>query len=161
MTRITVHRITGEHYSDLVHLYAISRIGFIPQMLNKAMAVSGEPVIKDLLSLTNGKTVIYDPFFKDFVNDIPVPCLEIPDLTSVTPLSCTLPDVPKVRDDEVGMIFHTSGTTSGKPKPVPETHKWLRCQAQVQWPAIYQGNCVQAVVNNLGSFANVGSATST
>ncbi|KAJ3512855.1 hypothetical protein NLJ89_g3283 [Agrocybe chaxingu] len=151
--------ITGGKYIDLVYLYALARLGYIPQMLNKSMAVQGNPVIKDMLAATHGKAVLYDPFFSDFVTDIAVSMPLITDLSSVGPLSRTLPDIPNATDDEIGIIFHTSGTTSGKPKPVPETHKWLRCQAQIQWVAIWQGGSEQAVVNNLGSFANVGSAT--
>ncbi|CAA7268855.1 unnamed protein product [Cyclocybe aegerita] len=151
--------ITGGKYTDLVHLYALARLGYIPQMLNKSMAVQGHPVIKDMLTATQGKAILYDPFFADFVNDIAISMPLITDLSSVDPLSRRLPDIPNSTDDEIGIIFHTSGTTSGKPKPVPETHKWLRCQAQIQWAAIWQGGSEQAVVNNLGSFANVGSAT--
>ncbi|KAF8194081.1 acetyl-CoA synthetase-like protein [Pholiota molesta] len=152
--------ITGEKYTDLVHLYALARIGYIPQMLNKAMATLNDAV-PSVLSLTNGKAILYDPFYSAAVASLSFPSISLlSDLSSLPPLGDRkLPDLPIVPDDAVGVIFHTSGTTGGRPKPVPETHKWLRCQAQVQWPAIWQGGDVQGVVNNLGSFANVGSAT--
>jgi acyl-CoA synthetase (AMP-forming)/AMP-acid ligase II len=155
------YRITGEKYTDLVHLYALARIGYIPQMLNKAMATLNDAV-PSVLSLTNGKAILYDPFYSSAVASLSYPSIPLlSDLSSLPPLGDRkLPDLPIVADDAVGVIFHTSGTTGGRPKPVPETHKWLRCQAQVQWPAIWQGGDVQGVVNNLGSFANVGSATS-
>lgn len=155
------YRITGEKYTDLVHLYALARIGYIPQMLNKAMATLNDAV-PSVLSLTNGKAILYDPFYSSAVASLSYPSISlVSDLSLLPPLGDRkLPDLPIVPDDAVGVIFHTSGTTGGRPKPVPETHKWLRCQAQVQWPAIWQGGDVQGVVNNLGSFANVGSATS-
>lgn len=157
-------RITGDKYNDLVSMYAIARIGYIPQMLNKAMAIQGSLVIKDVLTATGAKAVLFDQFFAAFISQLPCPCMELIDVTSIIQYSLLpseLPDLPAVNDTDIAVIFHTSGTTSGKPKPVPETHNWLRCQAQIQWTAIWQGGSQQAVVNNLGSFANVGSATST
>ena len=125
------------------------------------MANQGHPVVQDVLAATKGKAVLYDPFFADFISSLNVPCMELTDISAIPDaIASALPDLPVVSDEEVGVIFHTSGTTSGMPKPVPETHKWLRCQAQIQWPAIWQGGDGQAIVNNLGSFANVGSATS-
>ncbi|KAF4623795.1 hypothetical protein D9613_001287 [Agrocybe pediades] len=154
--------ITGEKYTDLVSMYAIARIGYIPQMLNKAMANRIQPVVQDVLAATKGKAVLYDPYFADYLEPLlaqGVACMELADISTIANAEDELPPPPVVGDDEIGVIFHTSGTTSGIPKPVPEMHKWLRCQAQIQWPAIWQGGEGQAVVNNLGSFANVGSAT--
>ncbi|KAF8174893.1 acetyl-CoA synthetase-like protein [Pholiota molesta] len=152
--------ITGEKYTDLVHLYALARIGYIPQMLNKAMATL-DNAIPSLLSLTNAKAILYDPLYSSAVASLSYPNFPLViDLKSLPPLGDRkLPDLPIVPDDAVAVIFHTSGTTGGRPKPVPETHKWLRCQAQIQCSAVWQGGDVQAIVNNLGSFANVGSAT--
>ncbi|KAF9477030.1 acetyl-CoA synthetase-like protein [Pholiota conissans] len=153
--------ITGEKYTDLIHLYALARIGYVPQMLNKAMATLHDAV-PSVLSMTQGKAILYDPFFSSAIASLPYKCIALVNDLNLLPLlgDRKLPAIPDVPDDALGVIFHTSGTTGGRPKPVPETHKWLRCQAQVQWPAIWQGgDDVQGVVNNLGSFANVGSAT--
>lgn len=128
------------------------------------MSFQGRPVIHYLLEVTGGKALLYDPTLTDDVKDIShIPCIVVPDVETIPALQVRqkLPDLPDVQDVDMGMIFHTSGTTSGKPKPVPETHRWLRCQAQVQWPGIWQGEFEkQGMFNNLGSFANVGSATS-
>ncbi|KAJ7763650.1 acetyl-CoA synthetase-like protein [Mycena maculata] len=151
---------TGVAYSDLVHIYGIARAGFVPEVLNAKMSI---PVVRDLLAKTGGKALIYDPSFAKVVADagrFEFPCLTIPDLHCL-PIPSGLPDLPEVTPNDIALIFHTSGTTSGVPKPVPETHRWLKCQAQVQWPKIFQ--CYTAgqplLVNNIGSFANVGSAT--
>ncbi|KAJ7509711.1 acetyl-CoA synthetase-like protein [Mycena galericulata] len=150
--------ITGVAYSDLVHIYGISRAGFIPEVLNAKMTL---PIVHDLLAKTGGKALIYDPSFAEHVAGASeFPSLPIPDLSGLS-VPSSLPVLPKVAPDDIALIFHTSGTTSGIPKPVPETHRWLRCQAQVQWPNIWQcyPNGEPLVVNNIGSFANVGSAT--
>ena len=60
------------------------------------------------------------------------------------------------------MIFHTSGTTNGRPKPVPQTHRWLVAEAEVSYKAViqcYPENGGQIVWNNIGSFASIGAAS--
>ncbi|KAJ6570813.1 hypothetical protein DFH09DRAFT_1462718, partial [Mycena vulgaris] len=56
------------------------------------------------------------------------------------------------------MIFHTSGTTSGKPKPIPESHRWFRFETE-QWRGLCQGSSEsQNLFNNIVSFGHVDSA---
>ncbi|KAJ6530077.1 acetyl-CoA synthetase-like protein [Mycena vulgaris] len=150
--------IMGAEYSDLVHVYALARAGFIPEVLSAKMTPS---IVRDLLAKTGGKALVYDPTFAARVVGVPLPHQVIPALASMPPRVVPLPALPEVAPEDIALIFHTSGTTSGIPKPVPETHRWLRSQAQVHWPSIWQcypdGRAL--VVNNIGSFANVGSAT--
>ncbi|KAJ6529982.1 acetyl-CoA synthetase-like protein [Mycena vulgaris] len=151
--------ITGVKYSDLAHLYGIARAGFVPEVLNANMSI---PIIRDLLAKSGGASLIYDSDFAKLVTEVPFTTLSIPDLSRLPLLSSPLPPLPNVAPDDVAFIFHTSGTTSGIPKPVPETHRWLKSQAQVQWPNIWQcdpDSSRPLMVNNIGSFANVGSAT--
>ncbi|KAG6919695.1 hypothetical protein DXG01_002641 [Tephrocybe rancida] len=158
--------ITGSLYADLVHLYAIIRAGFVPQVFHLGMLTQGSSMIDDLLRLSSGKVLVYDPYFTKHLQGISVPTCVIPEL-STTRMPGTIPhwpldDLPLVDDEDVAMIFHTSGTTSGRPKPVPQTHRWLKCQSQVNWPGAWQGlgdHTTQKCFNNLGSFGNVGSAT--
>lgn len=152
--------VTGLVYADLVHLYAIIRAGFIPQVFNLVMLSKGS-MINELLQLRAGKAFIYDQYYAADIKNINMPTAVIPDLSSipVTP-DWQLGNLRQVQDDDVAIIFHTTGTTSGRPKPVPQTHKWLKCQSQVNWPAAWQGgNGSQKCFNNLGSFGSVGSAT--
>ncbi|KAJ6544423.1 acetyl-CoA synthetase-like protein [Mycena capillaripes] len=152
--------VTGVKYSDLAHIYGLARAGFVIEVLNANCTI---PVIRDLFKKTGGKTLIFDPKFAPLVQetDPGLPSLAIPELNTLPALSAPLPDLPNVSEDDIAIFFHTSGTTSGIPKPVPETHRWLRCQSQVQWPNLMQ--CYPdgrpLLVNNIGSFANVGSAT--
>ncbi|KAJ7661325.1 acetyl-CoA synthetase-like protein [Mycena polygramma] len=150
--------ITGVKYSDLAHIYGLARAGFVPEVLNANMTAL---IVRDLLAKTKGKTLIFEPNFVDRVADIGLPSIPIPDLATLQTVSSPLPALPEVTPTDVAIIFHTSGTVSGVPKPVPEPHRWVKCQAQVQWPSIFQcyRNGPQLVVNNIGSFANVGSAT--
>ncbi|KAG6906981.1 hypothetical protein DXG01_011121 [Tephrocybe rancida] len=155
--------ITGARYEDVVNLYAVARAGFIPQVFSRVMATQGGTMINDLLTLQNGKALVYDPHYQDQVHKIAVPTLVAPELQPATNSLGfeQLSDLPVVEDDDVAIIFHTSGTTSGRPKPVPQSHKWLRFQSEVNWPSAWQVEGeAQKCFNNVGSFANVASATS-
>ncbi|KAJ7983251.1 acetyl-CoA synthetase-like protein [Mycena polygramma] len=149
---------TGVKYSDLVHIYGLARAGFIPEVLNGHMTMT---IVGDLLAKTRGKVLIFEPSFASLVFDIGVPRVAIPDLADLPSAYSPLPPLPDVNSDDIALIFHTSGTVSGVPKPIPETHRWLKCQAQVQWPNLFQcyPDGQPLIVNNIGSFANVGSAT--
>jgi acyl-coenzyme A synthetase/AMP-(fatty) acid ligase len=110
------------------------------------------PIIRDLLKKTGGKAVVYDPGFSSLVTELPMPSLAIPDLASLPVPVSPLPALPDVTPDDIALFFHTSGTTSGIPKPVPEAHRWLMSQAHVQWPSIWQchPDGQQLMVNNIG-----------
>ncbi|KAJ7983268.1 acetyl-CoA synthetase-like protein [Mycena polygramma] len=151
--------ITGENYTDLVHLYALSRAGYVPQIFSQRFSAQGLAVIKDLLSVCNGRALVYDPSFETAVQDLGLPTLVTPALEVLGDLH-TLPSLPDVAPTDTAMIFHTSGTTSGKPKPVPESHRWFRFQSE-QWRGLCQASPFdgQDLFNNIGSFGHVGSAT--
>ncbi|KAG6915475.1 hypothetical protein DXG01_011306 [Tephrocybe rancida] len=155
-------RITGQRYEDLVHLNAISRAGFIPQVFSLVMTTQGGTMINELITLRSGKALVYDEHFRDHVDNITVPTLVMPELQILTAShgQGELSDLPLVEADDIAIIFHTSGTTSGRPKPVPQSHNWLRFQSEVNWPNAWQGEGdAQKCFNNVGSFASVASAT--
>ncbi|KAF7297287.1 Acetyl-CoA synthetase-like protein [Mycena indigotica] len=154
--------ITGSQYPDLVHLYAISRAGFVPQVFSQKYTEQGLAVVRDLLTACEAKVLLYDPVFEGIVQSpsLTLACQRIPPLVSLTYVDAALPSLPDVKPTDTAMIFHTSGTTSGKPKPVPESHRWFRFQA-IQWKGICQAAPFdgQDVYNNIGSYGHVGSAT--
>ncbi|KAJ7333444.1 acetyl-CoA synthetase-like protein [Mycena albidolilacea] len=151
--------ITGVKYSDLAHIYGLARAGYIPEVLGASLTI---PIIRDLFAKTGGKTLLFEPTFANLVTDFELPSLAIPELGALPAVTSPLPPLPDVAPTDPGLIFHTSGTTSGIPKPIPETHRWIKCQAQVLWPKTWQ--CYPdgrpLILNNIGSFANIGSATS-
>ncbi|KAK7052664.1 acetyl-CoA synthetase-like protein [Favolaschia claudopus] len=150
--------ITGVKYSDLAHIYGLARAGYVPEVLNAKITI---PIIRDLFAKTGGRALIFEPIFASSVgNDFELPTLPIPELSSLSTPSSALPPLPDVAPTDRGLIFHTSGTTSGIPKPIPETHRWINSHAQVLWPRTWQ--CYTdgrpLILNNIGSFANIGSA---
>ncbi|KAH8101485.1 acetyl-CoA synthetase-like protein [Cristinia sonorae] len=155
--------ITGNHYKDLVAIYSVVRAGLIPEVYSIGYLDLGISTIRDLLSTTGGKALLYDRTFANVVHGFDLPTILIPELDAIPALTTQLPPLPEVEDDDMAMIFHTSGTTSGRPKPVPETHNWLLCQAEMQASSVWQTrehfDGAQDVFNNIGNFGNVGTAT--
>ena len=155
-------RLKGSHWSDLAHIYAVSAAGYVPEVFGQPFTPA---FVRDLLLEHRARVLIYDPMFDGPAVDMPNP-LGLPTLASLpvsvyeTAEQVKIPDVTSA--DEVAMIFHTSGTTSGRPKPVPQSHRWLIAEAEVSWKAVVQAKFQpgeQMVLNNIGSFASIGAAS--
>ncbi|KAJ7226281.1 acetyl-CoA synthetase-like protein [Mycena rebaudengoi] len=152
--------LDGAIYSDLVNLYAISAAGFVPQVFSVNFSRPGLVIVFDLLASCGGKALIHDATFRDALGDAPIPTIEVPALSSLQRVSSDVLEAPDAPGEATAMIFHTSGTTGGKPKLVPCTHDWMVRQA-IQVDKIWQGAFTgQDIINNLGSFAHIGTATS-
>ncbi|KAG6833313.1 hypothetical protein H0H87_008945 [Tephrocybe sp. NHM501043] len=153
--------ILGSQYIDLLHIYALIRAGYVPQIFHAGWVPVGSSVVNESLRACDGKALIYDPCLTENIQAITIPTCSIPDLNSTPDVPASeLGDLPEAEDDDVAMIFHTSGTTSGRPKPVPQTHRWLFSQSKVNWPGAWQSEAkTQKCFNNLGSFGYVGTGT--
>ena len=153
-------RLTGEHASDLVHLYALARAGFVPELFSLKFSVPGGAVVRDLLAECGGRALVHDAHFSALLGGLSLPLFALPDIAALPPAAAALAGLPDVADDDVAIIFHTSGTTGGRPKPVPQSHKWCRTHSMVCWKGIWQGSWdTPDVVNNIGSFAHMGAST--
>ncbi|KAH9937149.1 acetyl-CoA synthetase-like protein [Fomitopsis serialis] len=102
--------LSGTTYTDALHIYGISRAGYVPQLMS--LRLPNPDVILELLAQSGGKALIHDPSFSTVLHQAPVPTHVAMDARTIT-----------VSDDPV-MIFHTSGSTSGRPKLVPCSHFW-------------------------------------
>ncbi|KIY44676.1 acetyl-CoA synthetase-like protein [Fistulina hepatica ATCC 64428] len=163
--------LTGQSYTDLVHIYACALAGYVPQVFSIKFSIPGGEVVRDLLSVFDGKAILYDEAFSPALGALLVPKLRVPDMSELpepkNDLQSLLKALPRVEELDKGIIFHTSGTTQGKPKPIPAVHRWLRNQADPLWPSIWQSHTgprnpddgTQDVFNSLGSFAHIGTAT--
>jgi hypothetical protein len=69
-----------------------------------------------------------------------------------------LGDLPRVQEKDNAVIVHSSGTTSGMPKLIFQSHIWAKTMIQDKWPmADVPGYDTPLVSNSLGSLAHVGS----
>ncbi|KAI8980680.1 acetyl-CoA synthetase-like protein [Trametes punicea] len=114
----------GMTYLDAVHIYGIARVGYIPQLFS--LRLPNPDVVYELLLRAKAQALVFDPSFGSIVKDCPVPAEVAIDVRSVDVEHLPLPPlwVPSHGEDIV-MIYHTSGSTSGSPKLVPCTADWV------------------------------------
>ncbi|KAJ7597639.1 hypothetical protein C8J56DRAFT_325130 [Mycena floridula] len=114
--------IGGFTYIDLLHIYGISRAGLIPQLVS--LRLPNPVVVFELLLKANAKALIHDPSFQSIISDSPVPTHPAVSILDVA-LDIPVPDMPQLTLDDTAFFFHTSGSTSGSPKVIPYSYRWL------------------------------------
>ncbi|KAI0652204.1 acetyl-CoA synthetase-like protein [Trametes meyenii] len=114
----------GMTYLDALHIYGIARAGYIPQLFS--LRLPNPEVIYELLQRAGAQALVFEPAFGSIVTDCPIPAEIAVDVRDIDVEDAPLPAlwVPS-RGDEIVMIFHTSGSTSGSPKLVPCTAGWV------------------------------------
>ena len=125
--RLTIYmtcRLSGMTYVDVLHIYGLSRAGYIPQLFS--IRLPNPEVVYELLSKANACALLVDPSFEGLLRGCPVPthraATTIYDIDSH---EAPLPSLPTLGGDDTVFIFHTSGSTSGMPKLVPCSLSWL------------------------------------
>lgn len=117
------NRIGGFTYTDVLHIYGISRAGFIPQLFS--LRLPNPDIIYELLERANAKGLVYDSSICMNLGSCPVPTFSAM-LSTDTNASEPLCDLDSTLvEDDIAFIFHTSGSTSGSPKLVPCSYRWL------------------------------------
>jgi hypothetical protein len=102
-------------YTDVLHVFGLSRAGFVPQLLYCSANAS---VIFDLLRRGNAQALIYDGIYAHHIPSLPISVLEALDPRFQRTPRVSLPG--SCRDPrEIAFIFHTAGVTLGIPKLVP------------------------------------------
>ncbi|KAF9452669.1 acetyl-CoA synthetase-like protein [Macrolepiota fuliginosa MF-IS2] len=115
--------IGGFTYTDLLHIYGLSRAGYIPQLFS--LRLPSPEVIYELLARAEAKALVYEPAFAATCADCPVPAHLAVGSDCIPESSTPLSPLPPVTEDDVAFIFHTSGSTSGSPKLVPCNYRWI------------------------------------
>ncbi|TBU34338.1 acetyl-CoA synthetase-like protein [Dichomitus squalens] len=146
----------GMSYVDVLYIYGIARAGYIPQLFSLRMP--NPDVIYELLEKADGKAIIYEPELSDMLSNCPRPSYSAIDLRDVDISDALVPPMPHpTSTDDISMIFHTSGSTSGRPKLLPCTFKWLNAMvdksARTSRPLRKDG---QDVTVAMGSMCHIG-----
>ncbi|KAJ3823060.1 hypothetical protein F5880DRAFT_1482940 [Lentinula raphanica] len=115
--------IGGYTYVDVLHVYGLSRAGYIPQLFS--LRLPNPEVVFELLVKADAKALIFDQTFAEIVQNCHVPIYPAAKVAEVDARSGPVPDLPVVAESDIAFVFHTSGSTSGSPKLVPCNYRWL------------------------------------
>lgn len=120
----SIYRLGGMTYMDVLHIFGVARASYIPQLFS--LKLPSPEIIYELMNRAGAKALIYDTSYADIVRGCHVPIFLAVDLFSLPdpeePLEAVI--VPENQED-IAMVFHTSGSTLGSPKLVPCTYGWL------------------------------------
>ncbi|ESK95969.1 amp- ligase [Moniliophthora roreri MCA 2997] len=144
----------GYEYIDVVQIYAISKAGYIPHVFSRLPGISA---VKDLLRKSNTKVLIRSTSFKEVlkaIDDILVlnsARLEDVDFSNTGPI----PALPEKHAEDTALIAHTSGSTSGAPKLVYVSYRWLDGSVKKCDKPLYPNTGKPEVVNWMGSICHM------
>ena len=112
-------------YRDVLHIYGVSRANYVPQLFS--LRLPNPDVVYELLNRAKAVYLIFDESFETIVSDSPVPRHAALEVKPEDVEGETLQPLENARlgPDSCIMIFHTSGSTSGSPKLVPCSLRWV------------------------------------
>ena len=126
---MTLFRLGGFDYSDVIHIYGLSRAGYIPQLIS--LKLRNPNVVYELLGRSSAEALIYDKSFEDTVHCDGAPvalytACSSKDMESCQSASKPLPEQYEPQSgQEIAFIYHTSGSTSGSPTLVPCDYTYI------------------------------------
>lgn len=116
--------LSGIDYQDVLHIYGISRAGYVPQLFS--IRLPNPDVVHELLREANARTLIFASEFAASTASFSVPVYPAVHKRDMGVNSATLPPLASSAEgNDMVFIFHTSGSTSGRPKLVPCNRRWL------------------------------------
>jgi acyl-coenzyme A synthetase/AMP-(fatty) acid ligase len=147
----------GMTYTDVLHIYGMSRAGYIPQLFS--LRLPSPTVIFELLHKANAKALVYDASFASILSESPIStylALSVDDVHAKDE-HLALPEMPTFeRGDQIVFILHTSGSTSGSPKLVPCSATWLNTIVNKMRQLSPLRSQEQDVCVSMGSMCHVG-----
>ncbi|KAJ8094247.1 hypothetical protein PM082_006786 [Marasmius tenuissimus] len=151
--------IAGTTYQDVLHIYGLSRAGYIPQLFS--IKLPNPEVIFELLNKSHARALICDDNFYGIAGQSPVPLHVAVGLSGIDGHggneALPLPELPSVRADDIAFYFHTSGSTSGSPKLVPCSYTWLNSVVEKSQQACTPYHSDRRdVVTWMGSMCHIG-----
>lgn len=119
-------RVGGWTYDDLVHIYGVSRAGYVPQLFT--INLPNPKVILELLHKADARALIHDTRYESVLGGFALPVYPASGVSDLghEDAGLVLKDSHvNVDMEETVFYFHTSGSTSGSPKVVPYSYRWL------------------------------------
>ncbi|KAF7345703.1 Acetyl-CoA synthetase-like protein [Mycena venus] len=114
----------GLSYSDIVHMYALCKAGYIPDMITTSL--TNAEVVLEMLRESNAKAFLHAPGLglpktSEIPTFTPVPVSDFQNLQGEFDFS----PAPTYNAEDLAFIQHTSGSTT-RPKTVLCTNKWFQ-----------------------------------
>lgn len=141
-----------------MNVLGLCTAGFVPQLFSPNFSPG---VIQAMLGSSSASAFVIDPELASLADelDLDLPfaaSLEIKALVA-NPEKLRIGDLPAVRPTDPAFIGHTSGSTAGLPKIIPQAHRWI-AQIHAKWGVFEQPEYgSQTVLNTFGNLAHVGS----
>ncbi|KAF9240881.1 hypothetical protein BU15DRAFT_87455 [Melanogaster broomeanus] len=116
--------LAGMTYQDVLHIYGISRAGYVPQLFS--IRLPNPDVVLELLGRAKARALIFAPEFAGMTSNFPISVFLAQRKDSMGTSKELLPPLSAIEnEDQTVFVFHTSGSTSGSPKLVPCSQGWL------------------------------------
>jgi acyl-CoA synthetase (AMP-forming)/AMP-acid ligase II len=131
---MVICRSDGSQYEDLVYAIALARASYIPHM---CPMLTHPAVIFGLMEKAESKMILYNPSLEHLMVNCPFPKMALNPIESTESPSIVHGDsvLPRSEDlpsSDIGIIFNTSGSTSGSPKIVPFTHEVINIMTRAK-----------------------------
>jgi acyl-CoA synthetase (AMP-forming)/AMP-acid ligase II len=161
------YRLTGKKYTDIVNVLSLCSLGFVPQLFSPNFT-TGQ--ISAMLSSSKASAFVVDPDLSSLSAsyDFTVPVfatLAQADLDVQVDQAklasgeseLRMGELPAVLPTDPAFIGHTSGSTGGLPKTIPQAHRWID-HIHAKWSVFERPEYgSQTVLNTFGNLAHVGS----
>ena len=85
-------RLGGLTYLDIVHIYAVARAGYIPQLFS--LKLPNPDIIYEILKKANAKALIFEPTYTPDLSNCHVPIHAATDVRGLDLSGSTVPPMP-------------------------------------------------------------------
>lgn len=107
----------------------MSRAGYVPQMFS--LRLPNPDVVCELLRKADAKALVYDSCFESVLSSCTIPAYQALKTRHIESVDEELGEIgPAQNENDAAFIFHTSGSTSGSPKLVPCSYRWMNTVVQ-------------------------------
>ena len=137
----TIRRFSGTDIQHVIYTVALARLSYIPQMC--PMTLTHPEIIFALMEKAGSRMILYEPSLENATTGCPFPKMALtPIETLENPSSdVTLPAIEDLSSSPTDFcfIYLTSGSTSGSPKVVPLTQKFVSIYYKTQFGIWFDG----------------------